>query len=77
MRISIFISGLKGLTGDEEYVVKIRELYPKLREKFLCVNDPQLFWELIKMELRSATISFAKGKAKTAKNREALIKETK
>ena len=63
------------LTGDEEYVAKIRELYPKLREKFLYVNDPQLFWELMIMELRSVTISFAKGKVKTVKNREAVTKE--
>ena len=31
------------LVEDEEYVSKIRELYPCLREKYAYLNDPQLF----------------------------------
>ena len=45
---------------DKEYTTKILELYPRFREKYNYVNDEQLFWELIKMEIRSTTISFSK-----------------
>jgi len=41
-----------------------------LRNKYKNVKDIQLFWELLKMEIRSATTSFAKGKAKTRSMRE-------
>lgn len=63
------------LLDDEEYTSKIRELYPELRKKYSDVKDQQLFWELMKMEIRTVTISFAKGKAQTIKKRETVIKE--
>ena len=34
------------------------------------VTDKRLFWELMKMEIRSATIAFSKSKAKCISNRE-------
>ena len=34
-----------------------------------------MYWELLKMEIRCFTISFAKGKAKETRNRELIIKE--
>ena len=63
------------LLDDEEYTSKIRELYPELRKKYSDVKDQQLFWELMKMEIRTVTISFAKGKAQTIKKCETVIKE--
>ena len=63
------------LLDDEEYTSKIRELYPELRKKYSDVKDQQLFWKLMKMEIRTVTISFAKGKAQTIKKRETVIKE--
>jgi len=45
-----------------------RILYPQLREKYHYVNDQQLFWELIKVGMRSTTIPFPKGKAQTRKH---------
>ena len=61
------------LLEDKEYTTKILELYPQLREKYHYVNDQQLFWELIKMEIRSTTISFSKGKAQAIRRHEAEI----
>ena len=58
-----FLEFNNSLSEDKEYTTKILELYPQLREKYHYVNDQQLFWELIKMEIRSTTISFSKGKA--------------
>ena len=34
-----------------------------------------MYWELLKMEIRCFTISFAKGKAKEAKKHELIIKD--
>lgn len=50
------------LLNDEKFTTKIREIYPELRKKHSHVNDQQLFWELMKMEIRTITISFAKGR---------------
>ena len=58
------------LLADDEYLEMVRELYPFLRNKYKNVKDNQLFWELLKMEIRSATTSFAKEKAKIRKMRE-------
>ena len=58
------------LLADDEYLEMVRELYPFLRNKYKNVKDIQLFWELLKMEIRLATISFAKGKAKIRNMRE-------
>ena len=53
----------------------VRELYPLLREKFNDIRDKRITWELLKMEIRSATISFAKRKARITNRRELEIKE--
>ena len=54
------------LLADDEYLEMVRDqsYYPFLRNKYKNVKDIQLLWELLKMEIRSATISFAKGKRK-------------
>ena len=37
----------------------IRFLYPQILEKYKDVENKQLLWELIKMEIRSKTISYS------------------
>ena len=59
----------------EEYSAKIRELYPMFREKLSYVEDKRLFWEMLKMEIRNVTISFAKRKASLVRKHEREIKE--
>ena len=63
------------LLNDEDYTSTIQELYPELCQKNSYVSKQQLFWELMKMEIRTTTISFAKGKAQTIKKCETVIKE--
>ena len=63
------------LLEGKEYTAKILELYPQLREKYRFVNDQQLFWKLIKMEIRRTTISFSKGKAQAIRKHEVEIKQ--
>ena len=62
------------LLEDDEYKEMIRELYPSPRKKHSSTQDKQLFWELTKMEIRTATISFSKGRAKTTDTGENEIK---
>ena len=50
-------------------------MYQSFRKKYCYVEDKQLFWELLKMEIRSTTISFAKRKANWSKSREFAIKQ--
>ena len=50
-------------------------MYPHLREKYNYILDKRLFWEMFKMEIRSQTIAFAKGKAGVFNQREVEVKE--
>ncbi|KAL9959075.1 hypothetical protein ACROYT_G036156 [Oculina patagonica] len=59
------------LLKDDGYTFKIRDLIP--REKYASLKDKRLVWELIKMEIRDNTISFAKRKARVALKRELQI----
>ena len=61
------------LLDDKTYVDVIRFLYPRILEKYKDVESKQLLWELIKMELRSKTISFSKNKRAELRKREVLL----
>ncbi|KAL9981573.1 hypothetical protein ACROYT_G010292 [Oculina patagonica] len=61
------------LLKDDSYIFKIRDLIPRLREEYASLKDKRLVWELIKMEIRDNTISFAKRKARAALKREVQI----
>ena len=52
------------LVEDNEFVELIKQSYPVIREKL-----KRLKWELIKMEIRSITISYTKHKGKECRNR--------
>ena len=58
------------LLNDMQYVSTVRETYAHARSYYSNVTDKRLFSELIKMEIRSATIAFSKSKAKCINNRE-------
>ena len=52
------------LLNDENYMQLIQNTYPEFQRKYSHVQDKQIFWELLKMEIRTSTISFSKGRAK-------------
>ena len=52
------------LLNDEEYIFRIHQLIRQLRKKYSRLKDKNLVWELMKMEIRQNTISYAKRKAK-------------
>ena len=58
------------LVEDNEFVELIKRQYPVIRKKYLDLKDDtcRLKWELIKMELRSITISCTKHKRKQCRN---------
>ena len=58
---------------DENYTGESCELIPQIREKYESWNDKRLVWELIKMEFRDHTVSFAKRKARATFKRETEI----
>ena len=57
------------LVEDNEYIGLIKENYPAIHEKYSHLKDDRLKWELIKMEIRSLTISYTKHKGKRCRNR--------
>ena len=50
-------------------------MYPHLREKYNYILDKRLFWEMLKMEIRSQTIAFAKGKEWVVNQHEVEVRE--
>ena len=61
------------LLQDDYYLQLTKDYYPCILQKHADVNDKQLLWELIKMELRSETIRYSKRKRKQSKTRESAI----
>ena len=49
---------------DKNYLTLITDSYPIISGKYANIVDKRLRWEMIKMEIRSITISFAARKAK-------------
>ena len=62
------------LLDDEQYLANVRETYVSASEMYSAVKDKRLFWEMLKMEFRSTTISYSKNKSKLVHVREEEIK---
>lgn len=63
------------LLEDQDYIGKNRDNYPQIRENYKHVHDKRIFWELLKMGIRSITIAFTKKKAKILNKREFEVKQ--
>ena len=63
------------LLKDKNYLTLITESYPIISEKYANIVDKRLRWELIKMEIRSITISFASRKAKEFRKQESDLQK--
>ena len=55
------------LLDDKDYVTLINSRYEVWVEEFKDINDPRLFWDLIKYKIRQGTISYSKCKARERK----------
>ena len=60
---------------DKNYLPLITESYPIISEKYANIVDKRLRWELMKMEIRSITISFAARKAKEFRKQESDLQK--
>ena len=58
------------LLKDPQYIDKIHCTYTLACKYYGHLTDRRLFWEMIKMEIRSATITYSKNKSKSIRNRE-------
>ena len=58
------------LLKDTQYVSDVSDTYSHVCSYYSNVTDKRLCWELMKKEIRSATISFSKSKAKCISTRE-------
>ena len=63
------------LLKDNNYLTLITHSYPIISEKYANIVDKRLRWELIKMEIRSITISFVARKAKEFRKQESYLQK--
>ena len=61
------------LLKDNEYINLIKSNCPSFQEKYQNVENRRLYWELLKMEIRSMTITCSKNKKFNLRNRETII----
>ena len=61
------------LLHNEHYVNKILEIYFQTCSYYSKLTDKRLLWDMPKMEMRAATISFSKNLAKSTNLREMEI----
>ena len=63
------------MISNKDYLTLITESYPIISEKYTNIVDKRLRWELIKMEIRRITISFAARKAKEFRKQESDLQK--
>ena len=63
------------LLPDKDYTELISKKIPEFASKYHEVTDKGLLWEVIKMEIRAATILFSKRKAKENRDEERKLLE--
>ena len=61
------------LLEDNDFKELIAFIYPQIHDKYSDVNDKQLTWELIKMEVRAKSIKFTKQKISKLNKREFVL----
>ena len=66
--------GNNTLLDDDQYLANIRETYVSACDMHSAVKDKRLFWEMLKLEFRSTTISYSKNKSKLTHAREEEVK---
>ena len=61
------------MLDDKEDVSLINMKYPLWNDEFKEVNDPRLFWDLMKYRIRQESISYSKLKAKERRSKMAVL----
>lgn len=63
------------LLDDKNFIEELKENIETYKEKYRDVTDKRLYWEMIKMEIRSFTIFFSKRRAKQRRNDEEMLQQ--
>ena len=63
------------LLNDHCFVEGMSKKIPEYKEKYRYLQDKGLYWDILKMEIRSFTICYCKQIAKNKKNEEALLQQ--
>ena len=63
------------LLDDQCFVEDLREKIPEYKQKYDYLENKSLYWDMLKMEIRSFTIYYCKRNAKTKKAEEVLLQE--
>ena len=61
------------LLEEKNFVEELNENIEKYKEKYGYLDDKRLYWEMIKMEIRSFTLFFSKRRSKQRRNEEELL----
>ena len=63
------------LLNDHCFIEGLSKKIPEYKEKYSYLQDKRLYWDMLKMEIRSFTICFCKQFAKNKKNEEAVLQQ--
>ena len=63
------------LLDDQCFVEGLSEKIPEYKQKFNYLDDKRLYWDILKMEIRSFTIYYCRQNAKTKKAEEAVLQQ--
>ena len=63
------------LLNDHCFVEGLSKNIPEYKEKYSYLQDKRLYWDMLKMEIRSFTISYCKKTTKNKKNEEAALQQ--
>ena len=63
------------LLDDQCFVEDLSEKIPEYKQKYDYLENKSLYWDMLKIEIRSFTIYYCKRNAKTKKAEEALLQE--
>ncbi len=69
----VFFKFNNSLLEDKNFVEELKKNIEQYNEKYGCYDDKRLYWEMIKMEIRSFTLFFSKRRSKQRRNEEELL----
>ena len=70
-----FFKFSNSLLNDHCFVERLSKKIPEYKEKYNYLQDKRLYWDMLKMELRSFAICYCKKIAKNKRNEEAVLQQ--
>ena len=73
--VLVFFKFDNSLLNDHCFVEGLSKKIPEYKEKYNYLQDKRLYWDMLKMEIRSFTICYCKKIAKNKRNEEAVLQQ--